>query len=220
MKTRTVLMSFVAVAIICVAGPGVCAASSSEHEAPAATGSQPSTASSQSGRQRVESASSQPAARSTSHRSRNQSSPQLWSRPKQTASKAAPRDARELLANVHVPLSLGLDLNLSTDAAGDVDPATPDQAPPAVANRAQNAASIDPLTLGLNSSKAGHHTSAAEDAHLFNRDNGLRGFMAHNWLTGNVGLQGGLAIKENRMRQEDSNLGDNVAVGMGVLLAF
>lgn len=117
--------------------------------------------------------------------------------------------------HVHVPLSLGLDLTLPAAAAGDVVPA-----PSVVGNRAQTAASTDPLTPGLHSSSTGHDASPAENAHLFNRDNGLRGFMAHNWLTGNVGLQGGLAIKEDRLRQENSNLGDNLAVGMGVLLAF
>ncbi|WP_147420772.1 hypothetical protein [Salinisphaera sp. LB1] len=61
----------------------------------------------------------------------------------------------------------------------------------------------------------------APDTHLFNRNNGLRGFMAHNWLTESVGVQGGLAIKDERLRQSSTGgLSGNMAVGMGVLLAF
>ncbi|MES1956052.1 hypothetical protein SAHY_15782 [Salinisphaera hydrothermalis EPR70] len=60
----------------------------------------------------------------------------------------------------------------------------------------------------------------SKDSRLFSHGSGLRGFMAHNWLNDTVGLQGGLAIKENDLRAENSTLRDNVAVGMGVLLAF
>ncbi|MGN8200542.1 hypothetical protein ACS8Y6_17835 [Salinisphaera sp. RV14] len=63
--------------------------------------------------------------------------------------------------------------------------------------------------------------AAAPDTHLFNRNNGLRGFMAHNWLNKSVGVQGGLAIKDERLRQSSGGgLRGNMAVGMGVLLAF
>jgi hypothetical protein len=55
---------------------------------------------------------------------------------------------------------------------------------------------------------------------LFNRDNGLRGFMKQGWVNQRVGFQGGLAIRQERLRQGNNNLGDNMAVGMGVLLAF
>lgn len=61
----------------------------------------------------------------------------------------------------------------------------------------------------------------SEQAHkLFNRDNGLRGFMKQSWVNQNLGFQGGLAIKPKRLRENDSDLRDNMAVGMGVLLAF
>lgn len=86
--------------------------------------------------------------------------------------------------------------------------------------RVDQPAIIDPLVLNLNPNVDDHDAEFAEDSHLFNQNNGLRGFMAHNWLNENVGLQGGLAIKEGRLREEDSNLRDNVAVGMGILLAF
>lgn len=71
------------------------------------------------------------------------------------------------------------------------------------------------------------HTNATDPtdflsqaSHLFNHSNGLRGFMAENWLNKRVGLQGGVAIKDQHLRDENSDLRDNMAVGMGVLLAF
>lgn len=60
----------------------------------------------------------------------------------------------------------------------------------------------------------------AQDAKLFNQYNGLRGFMAHNWLNPHVGLQGGLAIRDSRLRPDGRPLTSSMAVGMGVLLAF
>lgn len=83
-------------------------------------------------------------------------------------------------------------------------------------------AAADSLALTPNPAILDHgrHAGLVEGSHLFNRSNGLRGFMAQNWLSENVGLQGGLAIKEERLRQEGSNLRDNMAIGMGVLLAF
>lgn len=58
------------------------------------------------------------------------------------------------------------------------------------------------------------------EAELFNRNNGLRGFMKQSWVNQRVGFQGGLAIKQERLRQDNSDLQDNMAVGMGLLLAF
>lgn len=55
---------------------------------------------------------------------------------------------------------------------------------------------------------------------LFSESNGLRGFMAHNWLNQTLGLQGGMAFRRQEYRKEDSSLRDNMAVGMGLLLAF
>ncbi len=79
---------------------------------------------------------------------------------------------------------------------------------------------IDPLAINLDPNIRYENTALARDTHLFNRNNGLRGFMARNWLNKTVGVQGGLAIKEDRLRQGSNGLRDNMAVGMGVLLAF
>lgn len=92
---------------------------------------------------------------------------------------------------------------------------------PPLAARAANTPRklVDPLALNLNP-HIHDYSGLTKDSHLFNQGSGLRGFMAHNWLNQTVGLQGGLAIKQNDLRAENSTLRDNVAVGMGVLLAF
>lgn len=75
-------------------------------------------------------------------------------------------------------------------------------------------------TLDLNASIDSPEFDPDQPDKLFNRDNGLRGFMKQSWLNQNIGLQGGLAIKSERLRQNNSDLEENMAVGMGVLLAF
>ncbi|WP_423823881.1 hypothetical protein V5738_07915 [Salinisphaera sp. SPP-AMP-43] len=60
----------------------------------------------------------------------------------------------------------------------------------------------------------------AEDINLFSQGTGLRGFMAKNWVNERIGVQGGLAIKDEQLREDNSDLRDNVAVGMGILFAF
>lgn len=75
-------------------------------------------------------------------------------------------------------------------------------------------------TLDLNAGLGTPEFEADRTNKLFNRDSGLRGFMKQSWINQNLGFQGGLAIKPERLRETDSDLSDNMAVGMGVLLAF
>lgn len=55
---------------------------------------------------------------------------------------------------------------------------------------------------------------------LFNPEYGLRGFMKQGWISQRVGLQGGLGLNDDRLIQTESGLRDDIAVGMGVILAF
>lgn len=55
---------------------------------------------------------------------------------------------------------------------------------------------------------------------MFNQYSGMRGFMAHNWVNDRVGFQGGLALRDPHLRENNSNIQDNIAVGMGILLGF
>ncbi|WP_353248775.1 hypothetical protein [Salinisphaera sp. T31B1] len=56
---------------------------------------------------------------------------------------------------------------------------------------------------------------------LFNPEYGLRGFMKQGWVSSNLGFQGGLGFNDGRRIQtEDGDLRDDIAVGMGVILAF
>jgi hypothetical protein len=88
-------------------------------------------------------------------------------------------------------------------------PATPPD--DSAANPAMAAFSA-PLTVAVD--------AGADASNLFNRDNGLSGFMADNWVNPQFGFQGGLAIQSPRLREDNSGLKDDIAVGMGLLLAF
>ncbi|MBH03003.1 MAG: hypothetical protein CMP08_02590 [Xanthomonadales bacterium] len=60
----------------------------------------------------------------------------------------------------------------------------------------------------------------SDDDDLFNNRTGMRGFMTQGWINDSVGIQGGLAIPSERIRNENESLSDQMAVGMGVLFAF
>lgn len=119
-------------------------------------------------------------------------------------------------ASVPPPLSL----ELPTGAPGAIDSLGHTAASQGSSAHTKQPTPSDSLVVNLNPHLDDHNAKFADDTHLFNRNNGLRGFMAQNWFNDNFGLQGGLAIKEGRLREEDSDLSDNVAVGMGFLLAF
>ncbi|GAB3682874.1 hypothetical protein GCM10028792_31330 [Salinisphaera aquimarina] len=56
---------------------------------------------------------------------------------------------------------------------------------------------------------------------LFNPEYGLRGFMKQGWVNNTFGVQGGLGFNDGRRIQSDNNdIRDDIAVGMGVILAF
>jgi len=56
---------------------------------------------------------------------------------------------------------------------------------------------------------------------LFNPEYGLRGFMKQGWVSSTLGFQGGLGLNDGRrIQSEDDSLQDDIAVGMGVILAF
>ncbi|RJS94992.1 hypothetical protein D3260_00040 [Salinisphaera sp. Q1T1-3] len=59
-----------------------------------------------------------------------------------------------------------------------------------------------------------------DEQKLFNSYTGLRGFMAQNWVNKSVGIQGGLALPKEQLRDDQQSLRDQMAVGMGVLFAF
>lgn len=124
------------------------------------------------------------------------------------------------ITRVSVPPPLNLELPGETTRDADALNTNTFAQDSAISARTDESAIVDPLVFNLNPNIDDRDTDLADDTHLFNKNNGLRGFMAQNWLSRNVGLQGGLAIKENRLREEDSDLRDNVAIGMGVLFAF
>ena len=49
---------------------------------------------------------------------------------------------------------------------------------------------------------------------------GLRGFMKQGWISQNVGVQGGLGLNDDRRVETEEGFRDDIAVGMGVILAF
>lgn len=121
-------------------------------------------------------------------------------------------------ASVPPPLNLKLPANTPRDVA------LMDESRASLVSTAHlvRAPLADPLATDAQNTASRNAAAPAPDTtHLFNRNNGLRGFMAKNWFNKSVGLQGGLAIKDERLRQSSSGgLSGNMAVGMGVLLAF
>lgn len=97
---------------------------------------------------------------------------------------------------------------------------TPRQAPSASARTTPSRRHADQATLNSNAGVGRPQFEADHTNKLFNRNNGLRGFMKQSWVNQSLGFQGGLAIKSKRLRENNSDLRDNMAVGMGVLLAF
>ncbi|WP_198025001.1 hypothetical protein [Salinisphaera hydrothermalis] len=124
-----------------------------------------------------------------------------------------------VITRVSVPPPLNLELPPTTSAHETLLTGTGRQPLPKARTASTPRAVIDPLALNLNP-HLDDDDALEKDSRLFNQGSGLRGFMAQNWLNEKVGLQGGLAIKKNDLRAENSTLRNNVAVGMGVLLAF
>ena len=103
-------------------------------------------------------------------------------------------------------------IDATPDTAADDDPPRG-----AAASFIDDGSPSQPLAFGQATDET---TAASEPVTLFNSENGLRGFMAHNWLSQRFGVQGGLAIKEEKLRQNTLDFRDNVAIGMGFLFAF
>lgn len=149
-----------------------------------------------------------------------------WSPMGALAKLAPPRREKDHKAEVAItrasvppPLDLKLPASIPRDVAS-LSPRGSSSASVSNTGTASSVLLLDPRSTQRYPDMSNHGPAVAQDTHLFNRNNGLRGFMARNWLNKNVGLQGGLAIKEDRLRQSSNGLRDNMAVGMGVLLAF
>lgn len=55
---------------------------------------------------------------------------------------------------------------------------------------------------------------------IFNPEYGLRGFMKQAWVSPHVGFQGGLGLNDDRLIHTDSKFHEDIAVGMGIMVAF
>gem|GEM_PF-2389865 len=83
-----------------------------------------------------------------------------------------------------------------------------------------DAETFEPKGLALQSAKV-PATPKVTSYSLFNPEYGLRGFMKQGWVNSSLGFQGGLGFNDGRRIQtEDDSLRDDIAVGMGVILAF
>jgi len=83
-----------------------------------------------------------------------------------------------------------------------------------------DAESFEPRGLALETSKV-PSTPEVTSYSLFNPEYGLRGFMKQGWVNSSLGFQGGLGFNDGRrIQNEDDSLRDDIAVGMGVILAF
>jgi hypothetical protein len=60
-----------------------------------------------------------------------------------------------------------------------------------------------------------------ESYNLFKSEYGLRGFMKQNWINQRVALLGGLGLNDDRLiENEDDDFRDDIAFGMGLIVAF
>lgn len=119
---------------------------------------------------------------------------------------------------IQKPLDLSLpSLGLPVVADESSAPQTPSKP---VNGQAPKSRQTDQAALDLNAGLGQSGFGDNRPHKLFNRNNGLRGFMKQSWVNQNLGFQGGVAIKPERLQEKDSDLRDNMAIGMGVLLAF
>ena len=112
----------------------------------------------------------------------------------------------------------GLNLEMPEDAAGAalVDHQTRTDAD-------ERAAPARPATsnIALNADGEVEVNPEVETFSVFNPEYGLRGFMKQNWINQRVALQGGFGLDDDRLdKTGDDDIRDNLAVGMGLILAF
>jgi hypothetical protein len=75
--------------------------------------------------------------------------------------------------------------------------------------------------LALAADEAAGFDPKVETFNIFNPEYGLRGFMKQNWINQRVAFQGGLGLDDDRIdKTSNDGLRDNIAVGMGLILAF
>ncbi|ERJ19481.1 hypothetical protein SSPSH_001549 [Salinisphaera shabanensis E1L3A] len=103
-----------------------------------------------------------------------------------------------------------LDLQVPSSLHGDTDEPSVDEA---VA-----AATAEPNPLDV--SEFREHAPEVESYNLFKSEYGLRGFMKQNWINQRVALQGGLGLNDDRLIKTDSDFRDDIAFGMGLIVAF
>lgn len=115
------------------------------------------------------------------------------------------------------PAGTALDLSMPADANA-LDLAEDD----AGARDNKPARQPEPSRLALGSSADDAPTPKVKSLNLFNPDYGLRGFMKQSWINQRVAFQGGFGLDDDRIGKssKDDDFRDNIAVGMGVILAF
>ncbi|MBO9471009.1 hypothetical protein J7355_12990 [Endozoicomonas sp. G2_2] len=87
----------------------------------------------------------------------------------------------------------------------------------------EDSAAAQPATtnITLNADGEVEFSPEVESFNIFNPDYGLRGFMKQSWINQRVAFQGGLGLDDDRIdKAKNDDLRDNIAVGMGLILAF
>ncbi|MES1930604.1 hypothetical protein SADO_15179 [Salinisphaera dokdonensis CL-ES53] len=111
----------------------------------------------------------------------------------------------------------GLNLQVPEDAAGTELLDTRERKADKRATPAKPATS----NIALNAEGEVEVNPEVESFSVFNPEYGLRGFMKQNWINQRVALQGGFGLDDDRLDQTgDDDIRDNIAVGMGLILAF
>lgn len=123
-------------------------------------------------------------------------------------------DADDFIENeaARPQLNLRVPNNVSA-SAGQAETRKSDQ-------RIRDGQPIEPR-MTLETGTAAQPRPYVETFSLFNPDYGLRGFMKQGWINQRVAFQGGLGLDDDRIDQtRDDDFRDNIAVGMGLIVAF
>jgi len=132
----------------------------------------------------------------------------------QKHAEKTPQRSEEMTSEASKPLNLDLpEANPDTLANVDNDAPVAEKLPTGRATQNGKTLEFEPAPEPDTRPKV-------QSYNLFNPDYGLRGFMKQGWVNQRFGLQGGLGLNDDRVIPTESDFRDDIAVGLGVIVAF
>ena len=135
---------------------------------------------------------------------------------------------RDYAAQEHAKKTLPPSKDMASAPSKPLNLDLPEASPDTLANVDNDAPAADdlptdraiPAETTLNFQLEPDTRPKVQSYNLFNPDYGLRGFMKQGWVNQHFGLQGGLGLNDDRVIPTESDFRDDIAVGMGVIVAF